>query len=75
MPGYPPRKVYANSYNKTYNKKLDREEKEERQGKKKDSKKFETVGKPNLTEEQKAYTLQELKKIKRKKLLKKAKKN
>ena len=75
MPGYPPRKVYANSYNKTYNKKLDREEKEERKGKKKDSKKFETVGKPNLTEEQKAYTLQELKKIKRKKLLKKAKKN
>ena len=42
---------------------------------KKESKKFETVGKPKLTEEQKAYTLQELKKIKRKKLLNKAKKN
>ena len=71
MPGYPPRKVYANSYDSIKRDKKDTE----RQCKKKDSKKFETVGKPNLTEEQKAYTLQELKKIKRKKLLKKAKKN
>ena len=71
MPGYPPRKVYANSYDPKRRHNND----EERQGKKKESKKFETVGKPKLTEEQKAYTLQELKKIKRKKLLNKAKKN
>jgi hypothetical protein len=37
-------------------------------------KKFETVGKLKLTEEQKAYNLQQLKKLKRKKLLTQAKK-
>jgi hypothetical protein len=37
-------------------------------------KKFETVSKLKLTEEQKAYNLQQLKKLKRKKLLTQAKK-
>ena len=70
MPGYPPRKIYANSYDPKKGNRRD----EERKGKKKDSKKFETVGKPKLTEEQKAYVLQQLQKIKRKKLLFQAKK-
>jgi hypothetical protein len=64
MPGYPPKK-YANSYNpKEENKRYET----------RTDKKFETVGKLKLTEEQKAYNLQQLKKLKRKKLLTQAKK-
>ena len=59
MPGYPPKK-YANSYNpKEENKRYET----------RTDKKFETVGKLKLTEEQKAYNLQQLKKMKRKELL------
>ena len=71
MPGYPPKKVYANTYDSIKRAKND----EERQGKKKESKKFEKVGKLKLTEAQKAFTLKELKKIKRNKLSNKTKKN
>jgi hypothetical protein len=70
MPGYPPKK-YANSYNpnRRYNPKEESERYETRT-----DKKFETVSKLKLTEEQKAYNLQQLKKLKRKKLLTQAKK-
>ena len=71
MPGYPPKKIYANSYNPNirYNPKEESERYETRT-----DKKFETVSKLKLTEEQKAYNLQQLKKLKRKKLLTQAKK-
>jgi hypothetical protein len=72
MPGYPPKKIYANSYNP--NRRYNAEEEGERGYGRKEDKKFETVSKLKLTEEQKAYNLQQLKKLKRKKLLTQAKK-
>jgi hypothetical protein len=71
MPGYPPKKIYANSYNP--NRRYNAEEEGERGYGRKEDKKFETVGKLKLTEEQKDYKLQQLKKKKRKKPLYQAK--